>query len=52
MGATGTFSISVEAIQADYLKQSVQAGASDTYKVSEIVSMWSSVVDGTYTPST
>ena len=50
MGATGTFSISVEAIQADYLDD---IDNDDTeYTVEKIVAAWSNVVNGTYVKPT
>lgn len=48
MGKTGTFSISVEAIQADYLDVSdKETGDDTTYTVKAIADKWRTVVDKT-----
>ena len=49
MGATGTFAIVVEAIQADYLDDNTSADK--TYTVTQIADKWAKVVDKDYTPA-
>ena len=53
MGKTGTFSITVEAIQADYIDSGDTTGAEATYKVKDIAGIWAHIVNNTndYAPA-
>ncbi len=49
MGATGTFAIVVEAIQADFLDDNTSTNKA--YTVTQIAEKWAKVVDKDYTPA-